>query len=354
MTKLTTDSGGDLVRFADGAGYPDIKQWMTENPHWENLLQERGHLVFRNFPVHDAATFDAVLNFFLRPSREFSEETSPRSNVSPQLFTSTDYPAEFPIQFHHEFSYRQNYPDRVIFYCLQAPRSGGATPIADSRKMLDRLSPDVVAKFERLGLAYVRNYVTGIGVSWTDAFGTSDKSAVSAYCEEHDIEYAWRGDELHTRQVAPAIRVHPVTGERTWFNSVLNLNVAGVEPKDVREALMSLPEDLLPINTTYGPGESIEPEIIEHIRESYAHVGVRFDWREADIMLIDNVLTAHAREPFEGERRILVGMGAAPVRFPLRLVLAAVGVVAEGEDGCLDAVLQAEFGQDAPNAMPLT
>jgi hypothetical protein len=28
-------------------------------------------------------------------------------------------------------------------------------------------------------------------------------------------------------------------------------------------------------------------------------------------------------------------------------VLVAAGLVAEGEDGCLDAVLQAEFGEDA-------
>ena len=91
----------------------------------------------------------------------------------------------------------------------------------------------MVAKFEQLGIAYVRNYFTGMGLSW-DAFGTSDKSVVSAYCEQHDIVYAWRGDELHTSQVAPAVRVHPVTGERAWFNSVLNLNVAGVEPKDGR------------------------------------------------------------------------------------------------------------------------
>jgi hypothetical protein len=79
---------------------------------------------------------------------------------------------------------------------------------------------------------------------------------------------------------------------------------------------MSLPDDLVPTNTTYGSGEPIEPEVLEHIRESYADVGVRCDWQEADIMLIDNLLTAHAREPFEGDRRVLVGMGSAPERSP--------------------------------------
>lgn len=316
MTESIFNSGGDLVGFVDGAGYVDLKQWIAENPDWERLLYKYGYIVFRNFSIRDTTAFDAVLDLFMCPSHEFSEETSPRSSVTARLFTSTDYPAEYPIQYHHEFSYRQNYPDRLAFCCLRAPQAGGATPVADSRKMLDRMSPDVVAKFEQLGVAYVRNYFTGMGVSWTDAFGTSDRSVISAYCEEHDIAYTWRGDELHTRQVAPAIRAHPVTGERAWFNSVLNLNIAGVESKDARDALRSLPEDLVPTNTAYGSGEPIEPEVLEHIRESYAAVGVRFDWQEADLMLIDNILTAHAREPFEGDRRVVVGMGSAPVRSP--------------------------------------
>lgn len=315
MTELKSDSS-DLVQFIDGQGYVDLEQWIAENPRWEKLLHERGYIVFRNFAIHDTATFDAVLDLLMRPSHEFSEETSPRSSVSTRLFTSTDYPAEYPIQFHHEFSYRKDYPDRLAFCCLQAPRAGGATPVADSRKMLDRMSPDVVAKFEQLGVAYVRNYSAGMGLSWADAFGTSEKSAVSAYCQKHDIAYTWDGDDLHTRQVAPAIREHPVTGERAWFNSALNLNIAGVEPRDVRDVFRSLPEDIVPSNTTYGSGEPIEPEVLEHVRDSYVDVGVRFDWRRADLMLIDNVLTAHAREPFEGDRRVLVGMGSAPVCSP--------------------------------------
>lgn len=314
MNELIADSGGDPVQFVDGTGYRDLEQWIGENPGWEDLLYNRGYLVFRNFSIHDPGTFDAALDLLMRPTPEFSEETSPRSSVSGRLFTSTDYPAEYPIQFHHEFSYRQEYPDRLAFCCLRAPLAGGATPVADARKMLSRISPDVVAKFERLGIAYVRNYFTGMGVSWADSFGTSDKSAVSSYCEEHGIAYTWRGDDLGTRQVAPAIRTHPATGERAWFNSALNLNVAGLEPKNERDILMSLPEDMVPVNTTYGSGEPIELDVLEHIRESYADVGIRFDWRTADLMLIDNLLTAHAREPFEGERRVLVSMGSSPAQ----------------------------------------
>ena len=36
---------------------------------------------------------------------------------------------------------------------------------------------------------------------------------------------------------------------------------------------------------------------------------VRFDWQRGDVVMLDNMLAAHARDPFEGERRIVVAMG---------------------------------------------
>jgi alpha-ketoglutarate-dependent taurine dioxygenase len=312
VADLVSVSGQDPV-FIDGAGYKNIRDWVMEHQQWEERLYKYGYLVFRNFPSIDTKTFDELLDAFMHPSQELTEETSPRSSVSARLFTSTDYPPAYPIQFHHEFSYRETYPDRVAFCCLLPPESGGATPIADSRKVLRGISPDVVAKFERLGVSYVRNF-TGLGVSWPDSFGTHDKAVVSSYCEERGISYSWHGEELSTRQVAPAVRTHAVTRERVWFNSVLNLNIAGVEPKELRDALKSLPASSVPANTTYGSGEAIEPEVLEHVQEVYAREGIRFSWQAGDLLLIDNLLTAHAREPYSGERRIVVGMGSALAR----------------------------------------
>ena len=39
----------------------------------------------------------------------------------------------------------------------------------------------------------------------------------------------------------------------------------------------------------------------------------REPWQPGDLMLVDNVRTAHSREPFEGPREVLVAM-ADPVR----------------------------------------
>jgi len=36
---------------------------------------------------------------------------------------------------------------------------------------------------------------------------------------------------------------------------------------------------------------------------------VRFEWQPHDIALVDNMLVAHARDPYVGPRKILVAMG---------------------------------------------
>lgn len=121
----------------------------------------------------------------------------------------------------------------------------------------------------------------------------------------------WSGEDLHMSQTAPVVVTHPAMRERAWFNSVVNLNVLGIEPKKVRDAMHMLPGDEPPTNTIYGSGELIEPDVLEMIRQAYAGEAIRFDWQKGDLLLIDNVLTAHAREPFNGDRKVVVGMGSA-------------------------------------------
>jgi hypothetical protein len=295
----------------EGSGCHDIGSWVTRNPGWQRVLYQHGALLFRGFGITDTTSFDAVLNFLMQPTSTFAEETSPRSGLTSHVFTSTDYPPSFPIQFHHEFSYRRAYPERLAFCCIDPGIAGGATPLADSRRVLNKIPRDVADRFERLGVMYVRNYGE-LGVSWSESFGVTDKKVVSDYCRAQGIQFSWDGGYLQTRQVAPAVTTHRVTAERAWFNSIVNLSIAGIEPADVREAMMSMPVDSLPVNTFYGSGEPIDPRVLNELKRIYEEEAIRFDWRAGDVLLIDNVLTAHARDPFEGPRSIIVAMGDAP------------------------------------------
>jgi hypothetical protein len=44
---------------------------------------------------------------------------------------------------------------------------------------------------------------------------------------------------------------------------------------------------------------------------------MREPWQNGDLLLVDNVRTAHSREPYEGDREVVVGLGD-PVRLATR------------------------------------
>jgi hypothetical protein len=64
-----------------------------------------------------------------------------------------------------------------------------------------------------------------------------------------------------------------------------------------------------PRNAYYGDGSPIEEDALEEIRKAYANEAVVFPWQKRDILVLDNMLTAHGRRPYRGARRIVVGMG---------------------------------------------
>jgi alpha-ketoglutarate-dependent taurine dioxygenase len=167
----------------------------------------------------------------------------------------------------------------------------------------------VAGKFRDRGVLYVRNYGEGLGLSWPEVFQTRDPAEVEAYCREMEIEVEWReGQRLRTRQWRPAIRQHPKSGEPIWFNHALFFHVSSLDPS-VRDPMLAvLRDEDLPFNTYYGDGSTIEPEVLETLRAAYDAETVSFDWEQGDVLLLDNMLSAHGREPFSGPRKIVVAM----------------------------------------------
>ena len=133
---------------------------------------------------------------------------------------------------------------------------------------------------------------------------------MAAYCEHNHIAHEWVGsDQLRTVQRRSAIIRHPGTGEETWFNHTVFWNEWALDA-DVREVFVEdLGHDNLPFNTAYGDGEPISREDVETIDEAYRQATVRETWRPGDVLIVDNILAAHARESFKGQRRIVVTMG---------------------------------------------
>ena len=293
-----------------GVDNVNLAAWAeTNREHLEKELLRHGALLFRGFEVNGVERFGQFARAISPELLDYRERSSPRSEVINGVYTSTDYPADQAIHFHNEQSYTRSWPMKLYFFCVRAAVKGGATPIADGRKLLALLDPEIIEHFLAKRVRYVRNYGDGMGLTWQTAFQTTSKAAVEEYCRRACVSFEWKGGErLRTRQIFDTIVTHPKTKEELWFEHAAFFHITSLMP-EVRQALLAeFKEEDLPFNTYYGDGSAIEESVLEQIREAHRKTVMRFDWREGDILLIDNMLTSHSREPFSGPRKIVVAM----------------------------------------------
>ena len=287
----------------------DVVEWgAAQRRPIRELLLRHGGIVFRGFTGSSVETFRSFIAAVSGEPLPYIGRTSPRHEVGDHVYTSTDYPPHQRIPLHNESSYSTTWPLRLFFHCVVPPASGGATPLADSRKIYQRISPALRQRLEERDYLYVRHFSPYIGVSWQEAFQTDDRASVERYCADNDIDFTWgAGDELTTRQRRPVSAAHPETGEMAWFNHLTFFHVSTLDPM-VAEALLSMGKENLPNNTYYGDGEEIEPEALDELRAAYEAETVAIPWQEGDIMMLENMIVAHGRETYEPPRQIVVGM----------------------------------------------
>src|SRR5579871_2478134 len=288
----------------------DLHTWTQQNSALlKSLMETHGAVLLRGFNVDSVDSFNQFVLTLCPRMLDYKERSSPRHKVQDNIYTSTDYPAHQSIFFHNENSYQHTWPMKIFFFCHIPAAQGGETPIADVRRIYHRLAPSTLRRFEEKRCMYVRNFDEALGLSWQEVFQTSDRGAVEEYCQANGITCEWKENNgLRTRAVRSAVAVHPKTGHQVWFNHVAFFHVSTLEPS-VRDGLLAtMPESDLPANSYYGDGSPIEPEVIEEICSAYREEAISFPWQKGDILAVDNMLMAHSRNPFAGERKVLVGM----------------------------------------------
>ncbi len=288
----------------------DLAAWLLHNRETiGDRLQRHGGLLFRGFAVSGPAELEACVKALSGELLEYLYRSTPRTRVAGNIYTSTTYPPSRNIPLHNEMSYARTWPLKVWFLSAVPAADGGRTPIADSRKVLGRIPPAVREEFERRQVMYVRNYGEGLDLPWQEVFQTADKSDVEQLCRAADIAFTWKpGDALTTRQVCQAVASHPATGEPVWFNQAHLFHVSSLEAEARDMLLRRFGVDGLPRHAFYGDGGAIETAALDTVRAAYGQETVLFDWQKDDVLLLDNMLTAHGRERFEGPRQVLVGM----------------------------------------------
>lgn len=288
----------------DGCGWA-----RAQRPEIQQYLDQHGAVLFRGFRIESEGAFEDFAGVLCSPL--FAEYGDlPRPQAQGRIYHSTPYPAEHRIHYHNESSHLNTWPQKQLFWCAQPAARGGETPLADCREVLRQLPPAIRDAFAEQGLLYVRNFAPKLDVGWREFFQTDDPLQVEEHCRTTKIECAWTDSEhltLYARR--PAVVKHPRTGDPLFFNQI-QVHHPSCLPPPARESLASLfgPGDL-PRNVLFGDGFPILDDLVRHVQDVYDRVALVFPWERGDVLLIDNMRVAHARNPFEGPRRILVAMG---------------------------------------------
>jgi alpha-ketoglutarate-dependent taurine dioxygenase len=67
----------------------------------------------------------------------------------------------------------------------------------------------------------------------------------------------------------------------------------------------------MPRSCSYGDGSSIPDTVMTEILDVFGSLETAFTWHQGDVLVVDNVACAHGRNPFRGERVLLVAMNSS-------------------------------------------
>jgi len=309
------------------------QSWIKENkPSLEERLLRDGALLFRGFPVQNQEDFYSLLELFVEPHEELLDYTagiSPREKVDKKIYTSTSAPAFVKILLHPEMCYVKNFPSKVGFYCDQPSEQGGETPLADARQILKEIPGDIIKIFEDKGIIYHRKMLflgslrrffgktlSPINAStWNYSFETDNREDVEAACKKLGLSYTWNNDRsLTTETRVNAIQKHPKTAEKVWFNTIHffihEKYMFGNYMGPIIRFFRKLTGEKFEV--FFGDGKVISPSIKKQVLEIIDKNTRSFQWQKGDVLIIDNYLCMHGRNPFTGHRKIYAGLIGKP------------------------------------------
>jgi Taurine catabolism dioxygenase TauD, TfdA family len=318
-----------IWNITDGHNAQEICDVLASNrSKIDALLYKHGGLLIRGFDqLRTAEDFEHAILQVTPILRDYVGGTSPRAVVQGKIMTATYVPPSWSIPLHQEMAYTRTPPDRITFFCERPARFGGHSTIGDMRIALDKIDPAIRQKFDRYGLQLRRTLPShqtlhlkpGIQKPWQEVFGTDSPITVESIVAAKGWRAEWQnGDTLQLWQdLLPAIKPHPVTGQAIWCNQAHFFSPACMmfwahedrritDYDAIAKARVSHPEML--DNIFLGNGEPVPDNDALHIYQVIRGLERPIQLRRGDLLMLDNLILAHGRTAFDGDRSILVAL----------------------------------------------
>jgi hypothetical protein len=280
----------------------------------DSKLISCGAVKFSGVCIESLEDFQLIVDSISSKFLSYVDGNSPRTKLSQNVYTSTEFDQTQRITMHNEFSYSSRWPNKLFFSCIKPADTGGETLLVDSREVLIKMDKSIVAEIEKRGIMYIRNLHGGMGIgigpSWQETFETNDKNDVESYCRACNMDFEWtNGGNLKLRQRRRGIIEHRISGEKVWFNQIDQFHPYHLE-EEIYETMKSVyySSDDFPTYVTFGDGRIISENIVAEITNTINELTIAPIWKENELLLVDNELVGHGRNPFTGVRRVLVAM----------------------------------------------
>ncbi|XP_071733958.1 clavaminate synthase-like protein At3g21360 [Rutidosis leptorrhynchoides] len=287
----------------------DFQEAIKAHKPWlESLLNKRGAILFRGFPVTSPSDFNDVVEAFGFPEAVYVGGRASRTQVVGRVYTANECPPGKGIPFHHEMAYVPDFPTKLFFFCDEEPGEGGETPIVLSHIIYDKMKerhPEFVAKLEEHGLTYIKvasdvdDPSSFTGGSWKSAYKTDDKSVAEDRASKLGTKLEWIGNTAKIISgPVPAIRSFD-SGRKTWFNS-LAVSYNGPASEKIYNGNTSV---------ELGNGDLVPDDAMVDFLNILEEECVAIPWKKGDVLLVNNLMVLHSRRPLlKPPRRVLASL----------------------------------------------
>lgn len=277
------------------------------------LLAKHGALLFRGLPIHSADDFSRFAHAFGYAPHEIIGIVVERGLLAPNVAPANESPSTVTIYNHNESPQVPHAPGYIFFYAKRAPSGGGETPISSSLELFHRVQaeiPNLLHGLETKGILSTVRYrpeaqYTG-GSTLADAFGkewapgdseetkrAKVEAQIARYGRGEHTTWKWEDDgTLQVQHHIPALRRQVGTNLPVLFTGLASSYVRSLAGETTSKITTA----------TYGDGSSIPVDELAKLKEITEEIRVLHKWVEGDVLVFDNVIAQHGREPWEGEQ----------------------------------------------------
>lgn len=233
--------------------------------------------------------------------------------MAPNVAPANESSKDLTISMHNESDEVPHAPEYVFFYGHRVAKSGGETPMASSLELFRRVQqeiPDFIAQLAEKGIlsrvTYKVDKQSAGGSTLKQAFGKAFQDGDDAATKRAKIEaqirrygrgahttWEWLDGGVVLTHRLPAIRTQPGTNLPTLFTGLAaSTRIARARVSSRQDTSQQL----------FGDGTPIPDEYLDRLKEIADEIRVLHKWQRGDVLVYDNVIAQHGREPWQGEQ----------------------------------------------------